>query len=99
MFRLAITRPHPTCCGAQPRLINRFAARQHCALACNRPSVDNCKGKIRLAGPFEQIRKSGYRFALATNAGGVCAEVVLKQKDRAVTGFAATCCKKYCCKK
>src|SRR3984893_10073682 len=28
------------------------------------------------------IRKSGYRSFLATNAGGVCAEIVLKQKDR-----------------
>src|ERR1700682_4113996 len=28
------------------------------------------------------IRKSGYRFFLATNAGGVCAEIMLKQKDR-----------------
>jgi hypothetical protein len=53
--------------------------------------VDNCKGKIRLAGPLSMIPKSGYRLSLATNAAGVCAEIMLKQKDRAVTGFAATC--------
>jgi hypothetical protein len=29
------------------------------------------------------MRKSGNRFSLATNAGGVCAEIMLKQKDRA----------------
>jgi hypothetical protein len=28
------------------------------------------------------IRKSGNRFSLATNARGVCAEIMLKQKDR-----------------
>jgi hypothetical protein len=27
------------------------------------------------------IRKSGNRFSLATNAGRVCAEIMLKQKD------------------
>jgi hypothetical protein len=27
------------------------------------------------------IRKSGYRVSLATNAGGVCAEIMLKQKN------------------
>jgi hypothetical protein len=26
------------------------------------------------------IRKSGYRFSLATNAKGVCAEIMLEQK-------------------
>jgi hypothetical protein len=29
------------------------------------------------------IRKSGYRFSFATNAKGVYAEIMLKQKDRA----------------
>ncbi len=29
------------------------------------------------------IRKSGDRFSFATNAGGVCAEIMLKQKDGA----------------
>jgi hypothetical protein len=29
------------------------------------------------------IRKSGHRFSLATNAKGVCAEIMLNQKDRA----------------
>jgi hypothetical protein len=29
------------------------------------------------------IRKSGHRFSLATNAERVCAEIMLKQKDRA----------------
>jgi hypothetical protein len=29
------------------------------------------------------MRKSGNRFSLATNAGGVCAEIMLKQKDGA----------------
>jgi hypothetical protein len=29
------------------------------------------------------IRKSGHRFSLATNAEGVCAEIMLNQKDRA----------------
>jgi hypothetical protein len=27
------------------------------------------------------IRKSGNRFSLATNARGVCAEIMLKQED------------------
>jgi hypothetical protein len=29
------------------------------------------------------IRKSGYRFSLATNAERVCAEIMLKQEGRA----------------
>jgi hypothetical protein len=29
------------------------------------------------------IRKSGYRFSLATNAERVCAEIMLKQEARA----------------
>jgi hypothetical protein len=29
------------------------------------------------------IRKSGNRFSLATNAEGVCAEIMLKQRTRA----------------
>jgi hypothetical protein len=29
------------------------------------------------------IRKSGYRFSLATNAERVCEEIMLEQKDRA----------------
>jgi hypothetical protein len=30
--------------------------------------------------PLSMIRKSGYRFSPATNAKGVCAEIMLKQQ-------------------
>ena len=30
--------------------------------------------------PLSMIRKSGYRFSLATNAERVCAEIMLKSK-------------------
>jgi hypothetical protein len=33
------------------------------------------------------IRKSGNRFSLATNAKGVCAEIMLKQKDEIMIRF------------
>src|ERR1700712_3779284 len=33
------------------------------------------------------IRKSGHRFSLATNTERVCAEIMLKQKDRAGRRF------------
>jgi hypothetical protein len=36
-----------------------------------------------LAVRQSMIRKSGYRFSLATNAERVCAEIMLKQNDRA----------------
>jgi len=36
-------------------------------------------GDIRLRQSM--TRKSGDRFSLATNAGGVCAEIMLKQED------------------
>jgi hypothetical protein len=31
---------------------------------------------------MSMIRKSGNRFSLATNAKGVCAEIMLNQKER-----------------
>jgi hypothetical protein len=33
------------------------------------------------------IRKSGYRFSVATNAERVCAEIMLKQKDESMIRF------------
>src|ERR1700733_6723355 len=36
--------------------INRFAARQYCALACERPSEDNCSRKNSPGSPTKRSR-------------------------------------------
>jgi hypothetical protein len=38
------------------------------------------KKKFAAAHLYSMIRKSGYRFSLATNAERVCAEIMLKQR-------------------
>jgi len=39
-------------------------------------------GEQQADSPWSMTRKSVKRFSLATNAKGVCAEVMLKQKSR-----------------
>jgi hypothetical protein len=46
------------------RLINRFAARQYCALACDCPSVDNCRGNS-LGWPKKAV--TGFAATLCKN--------------------------------
>jgi hypothetical protein len=58
-----------------------------CSGTINKSTERSCVLRIKPIGrrfrDQSMIRKIGYRFSLATYAKGVCAEIMLKQKDRA----------------
>jgi hypothetical protein len=69
--------------------VSQFVARRVVSLRCNDSSA--IEGKSNSGSHSDRpnyefaalsmIRKSGYRFSLATNAERVCAEIMLKQDE------------------
>jgi hypothetical protein len=51
------------------------------AAPTKKPRRNAALSQQSLAGDYSMIRKSGYRFSLATNAQRVCAEIMLKSKE------------------
>jgi len=50
------------------------------AIRAGRKVIDEIVDGLKFHS-WSMIWKSGHRFSLATNAKGVCAEIVLKQED------------------